>query len=339
MDAAELGKPPAETRVRIRSGERGPFTCGGRAYTNDELLAAAERWGVLESIVPSLTSALVCRAYAEENAYGVDDDLVQQLSEEYRRARNLDSAAATQYWLEQREVSLDDFADYLERSIWASRFAGRLADNKGDFAPARSRVQDVLWSEFVFGGAYDACAAALARRVALARAENAAAPAAQIDREAWREELNGLEMMHDRACARLLSRENLQPNLERRRLDLMQIKVHRLRLDREHAAKEAYLCLIDEGESFESLAEAIRAPYDVARWFLSDLPPSIQSKLLSAAPGQVLPPFEHEREYWIVRIDEKIEPSLDDDAVRQRLEGVVVSGYFDPLVEQHIEWH
>ena len=64
MGAAEAGKHRMETLDRETLSARGPFACGGRAYTNEELLAAAEYWGVLQTVGASVTDGLACRAYA-----------------------------------------------------------------------------------------------------------------------------------------------------------------------------------------------------------------------------------------------------------------------------------
>ncbi len=71
---------------------------------------------------------------------------------------------------------------------------------------------------------------------------------------------------------------------------------------------------------------------------LEDAPESLRTHLLSAAPGEVILAAGPQNESLVVEVLDKAPPSVSDPEVRARLEPVLLSQYFDPLVDDCVQW-
>ena len=156
--------------------------------------------------------------------------------------------------------------------------------------------------------------------------------------EAWFRELLGLEPPYLRACADALSPERCSAALESRRLDLMRIGFRTARFPTERQAREALLCITDDGESFTDTVHRAGAQAEEQSLLLEDAPETLRAHLLSTARGEVILAQGPENESLIVQVIDKTPPSTADPQVRARLEPVLVSQYFDPLVDTYVRW-
>jgi len=342
------------------------FSCGDRDYTAQEVVAAAAFRSELTAVWLAIHDGLAATAYASENGYELDEDALQAASEQYRQDRGLLSAEDTQGWFAARGVSLDDFGDYLERRLWLARFADHIEPIRQDYPAPMETVAPLVWPELVLGGAFDELALWLARRVALEAAQDGApAPSPEetedergrfLERagiapdqcEAWcegnatsaerLEELLRLEAIYRRKRHELLTPDNFDREMQLRRLELLGIEVESAGFPSEDMAQEARLCLVEDGASLPDVSARAQSTAYHATVFLEGLPENLQTRFLSAAPGEVFPPIEDHGEYWVYRVCRKIEPDKENGEVRRRLEHALITRYFDELVDTHIQW-
>lgn len=335
------------------------FQCEDRRYGVREVLAAAAFRGELEPIRRFTRESLAALAAAEDQGHEVDDALLQQASEQYRQQRGLATAAATAAWLERYGLDLDDFVDFLERHIIHTQWNAHLDAAMASFAPTEEEVDALVMPETVFSGALTELAAWLARRVALPRDDgedtteervrfleraglgDAGVPgwcARQECSEDWLEELLRLEVRYRRKRSDLLNPANFTRAMRERRQDLMCIEVEAVVFESENAAREAYLCIVEDGEPLDQVSARAHGKRRHATLFLEGLDDATQQKFLSAPPGHTFPPIPEGEDYVIHHVARKIEPDLKDEAIRQRLEHGLITRYFDELAATRITW-
>ncbi len=347
---------------------RSIFEVRGRTYSLGQVFSAAAFGGWAGGFWKELEHGLACAAYAGDEGFEIDTAVLQESADQFRYQRNLVTAEETERWLSDHDVDEDDLVGWLERRSWRERFA-REARGIGDsYTPAPSVMTDVLWPEVVFSGCLAPLAVPLARRVAVDAAAHdngtavfgddstAAARGGFFERagcgpeglaawlagnrcdEAWFRELLGLEARYLRACSDALSRERCSAALESRRLDLMRIGFRTARFPTERQAREALRCIIDDGEDFTDTVHRAGAKPEEQSLLLEDAPQHLRAHLLSTARGEVFLAWVPESEPLIVLVVDKMPPSTADPQVRARLEPVLVSQYFDPLVDAHVRW-
>ena len=123
------------------------------------------------------------------------------------------------------------------------------------------------------------------------------------------------------------------------RLPLTRIALETMEVDSLDAAREALLCVCEDGMSMSDVADDARYPYRRAEVLLEDLPGHLQQKILNVSAGDVLEPITRGDGFQVCRVIEKAEPKSGDEAVRDRAEKRILERHFSELVARHIQWH
>ena len=87
----------------------------------------------------------------------------------------------------------------------------------------------------------------------------------------------------------------------------------------------------------EEVATEGRYPYRRVDFLLEDIPADLQQKFLSVSAGDILEPIGRSEGFELCRIIKKIEPHLDDPAVRLRIEQRLLDRHFDELSSKYVE--
>jgi hypothetical protein len=344
------------------------FEARGRTYTLGHVFAAAAFGGWIGGFWKELEDGLACAAYAGDEGFEIETAELQESADRFRYQRNLVTAEETERWLSDRDVDEDDLVGWLERRYWRERFSREARVIGDSYTPAPSVITDVLWPEVVFTGHLGTLAAPLARRVAAAAADQDAGPftigsetadearaaffvragcgpedlGQWLDRNhctmTWFRELLALEARFRHACSHALSPERFSAVLESRKLDLLRVRFRTARFPTETHAREALLCVTDDGEPLTDAARRAGADTEVQAIRLEDAPESLRTHLLSAAPGEVILAAGPQNESLVVEVLDKAPPSVSDPEVRARLEPVLLSQYFDPIVDDRVQW-
>jgi len=341
------------------------FRCDGREYAAQAVVSAAAFRSEMTAVWMAVRDGLAATAYANENGYALDEDALQAASEEYRQERGLASAEATEHWFAARGVSLDDFENFLERRLWLSRFGQEIASIREDYADPPEALAPLIWPEMILCGAFDDFALWLARRVALEAGSDGAPPSPEEDQEErgrffkradiaagqcggwceehqcsaqWLDELLRLEVLYRRKRRELLTPESFDREMRMRRLELVGIEVEAAGFPSEAMAQEAYACVVVDGAALPDVSAQAHGTSYHATVFLEGLPEELQTRFLSAAPGETFPPVEDGGVYWVYRVCRKIEPDTANGEVHRRLEHALITRYFDELVDTQIDW-
>ena len=278
-------------------------------------------------------------------------------AEAFRYEHNLITAEETERWLEERGLSLDDFTDYFVRQYWGKT----IDDVEGEqieYASAPNELQELFVVELVLSGEMDRLAKRLSWRVAgkLESGNNDLGPesiAAERNRflersgtneetlpvwlnaigrdEEWFAHAVVMEALHRQKRDRLLSHRAREHEMAAMRLPLTRIELETMEVDSLDAAREALLCVREDGMSMKDVADEARYPYRRAEVLLEDLPEDLQQKFLSVSAGDVLEPITRGDGFQVCRVIEKAEPKAEDEAVRDRAEKRILERHFSEL--------
>ena len=340
------------------------FTSGGESFTVRDLIDAAAFWGELEETWNELLRLVAAEAQADEQELELDDSAVDQAAETFRYEHDLITAEETEQWLEQRGLTLNDFSEYFVRHYWG--------DNLEDIEPktigydsAPNELRELLVVELILSDELGRMAKHLSWRVAgrqeagrngldpelLAEEkkllfERAGLGEDQID--GWLAAMNRdrdwlgksleMEALHRQKTKELLNRKACEHEIAGLRLPLTRFDLETVELDSLDAAREALLCVHNDGMSMEEVATEDRYPYRRAEVLLEDLPEDLQQKFLSVSTGDILEPIARGDGFYICRVIEKAEPKADDEAVRERAERSILERHFSELTAKHIQW-
>jgi hypothetical protein len=352
------------------------FLAGGRSWTVDDAIAAAMFRGELDTEVAETLALADAEDLAEAEGVEPDEAALQTISERFRYEHNLISAGETEEWLEARGLTADDFSGWLYQSL-CSEFILRSEAPKEDLRgsegqlstktivvplpqiPRRPAAQDeeqddlsdLLRVHLWMSDKMDAFSVSLSRRVAAdlemsQRGEQPAGPGnvrlpswlgdVRRDRD-WYSEMLRMEGAFDRLSAEAITEEARARKLGSMQMSLARIEIESLELDTEPAAREAFLCVRDDGSSIADVAADSGRRSERAQFSVDKLDEKISQRLLNAREGEVIGPIESGGRFKIYQVLRKIEPSVADPTVVRRIDDAIVDEFFDGLCARHIQ--
>lgn len=324
---------------------------GERTYTWRDVVLFAMAAGEWEPFVATLSRGLACGADAEANGDWPDDSTLDQAATAFRYDRDLLTSEETEAWLERHGLDLDSWSDALMREVLRRDRGDRVTADV--LAPAD--IDDAtLIAEGVCTGAFDRWAGMLAARAAVAHLQDAASPDDDgsgdiVARHApWLDGLDGVDaqlapivraLAADRAAvAAAVTAEALAIHVDRARLDWVRVDLERITFPSVDAAREAALCVREDGLTLSEVAIESRLPVVDARTLLDALDPALRDAVLSASPGDTIGPIETPGGVVVAHVVGKAAASLDDPLVRARAERSVVDTLRERALVSHARW-
>jgi len=331
------------------------FAAGPRVFTVRDVIYAGQLRGELDSTTAKLQRSAAREHQAAEERLEPDFQAIAALSEQWRYERDLITAEETEQWLDERGLTLDDFNDYFLRQYWHDSPEAHLAVAADD-SVSSDQWPELVRAELLLSGQFDRLAQQLAWRAA-ARTPGPASVGATLARppreqfapgmeklaslgvgEDWFEEMLELEALFQRECAAVLTGEARARTLGVLRMPLTRLELEVIDVESRDAAREAALCLREDGASIGDVARDGRYPHQRLETLVEDLPPDLQQTFLCAAPGEVLGPFEHGDGFQLSQLVRKIEPTLGDPQISGRVDRQILERHFTELAGKRLRW-
>ncbi|MBA3832174.1 MAG: hypothetical protein H0X34_09830 [Chthoniobacterales bacterium] len=340
------------------------FVRGDDSSSVRDLIDAAHFRGEVEPIWRDLLRLVAAEKKANESDLEIDDAAIDTAAEQFRYEHDLITAEETERWLDERGLTLGDFSAWFVRRYWGET-GDEAAPEVVDYLFAPVALRALLTIELILGGELDRMAARSSWRVAARQAEGgdrvdpsllAEEEARFLERsglqkgpigdwlsrlgrdDAWLREQIAMEAVYLRDSSALLSREARSREISALRLPLTLFEVETIEFDSLDAAREALLCVRQDGMAMEEVAGEGRYPYRHAEILLEDVPEDLQQKFLSVTPGAVLEPITRGEGFHLCRILGKAEPNVDDPTVKTRAEDRILDRHFGELTAKHIQW-
>lgn len=340
------------------------FSVGTRTYTwQDVLLAAILRgeWSELEEQTRQ-GLALVRRAEATEESPSEQE--IEATAQEFRYERELITAEEMEAWLAGFELTVDDWMDYLERSIIRKAQGDRADESLVSSAPTDEEIAECIGAEAVCSGALArfgeklAARAAIDERSAGQKTDDLSAPrgeefdrlVSEITESFTRSgfttkpsperiaEIARLERVFRDFSQGPASSSAIRAQIDAHRLDWIRLDLRELSFGDEAAAREASLCLREDREPLEAVAGNAHVPIRQARLYLDEIDPGARPDLLSARPGDLVGPVSVGDEFHLFLLEAKTMPSEEDPEVRRRAEETLLSRVVEQEVAARVRW-
>ncbi len=346
-------------RPSPRLGSTVLFLAGGLPRTVDDAVAAAAFRGALDEAVQETLALAAAENSLEEGREPAAEDL-QKSSEAYRLEHDLISAGETEQWLETRGLTTDDFSGWLYRRLCRDACSPTAETAGGVEIP--DRLPDLLRVHLWLSGGMDDLSVQLSRRAAAdleisERAETLSTAAVMsrflerhgLDRstlpewldvlgrdDSWLADSVRMEAAYERLASAAVSAEARARQLASTQWSLARFEIETLEVDSEEVAREAVLCVRNDGSSLHDVAAEAGFRSERVEVWTDALDERLAPLLLSAAEGDVVGPIEHGAGFGVHQVLRKLNPTLTDPAVTQRIDRVLVDGFFGGLCKRHI---
>lgn len=315
-----------------------------------------------------LAEGLACATRADREGIAPAEHAVDEVATAFRYERDLISASDMNAWLDRTGLSTADWIAYVTRDVLRRMWSDDMDAVLDRFAPSPRQLEAAAVAEGICSGFFDAFAESFGGRASLAfeadadvfqagrngsAAEAAAAEAETAARlvrqhEHWlaiRPEAETslrlaaivhVDAVYHAACEQAVSEQSLRESIEVNRLDWVLLDVDTMRFPNEDAAREAVLCVTEDGLSLHDVAALSRQPVTRRRVFLADLPPENRDRLLSAEAGRVLGPLPVDDRFEVTAVIGRTAPTLDDDCVAERARRAVVEQAARRAARDHV---
>ena len=339
------------------------FSQGEREFTAKEVVDCAVVRGEIDLLWKDFVRVAECDRLANEQELELDDSALDSAAVAFRYKHDLITAEETERWLEDRGVSLAEFSEYFARQYWGRTYSGTVDPPKSSYQTVSPEEKDLFLVDLTLSGSLDRMADRLSYRVA-AQADEATddessvaeerarfMAAAKIDREhladwlaqlgrdgEWLDEMLAAEAVYKRRVSQILTEQALQKELVPMRLNLTRFELDTVEVDSRDAAAEVVACVRNDGMEMSEVAEEGRYPFHHSEVLLEDIPSEQQQRFLSVKAGTLFDPIPRGDAFEVWRVKTRTEPSLQDAAIRARLEGRIIERCFNELLSKYIDW-
>jgi hypothetical protein len=328
-----LGARRAKLDARSTAAQRPVFTIDNETYSWSDVVASAWLRGDRPKLEQATRHGLACLRRLTASSEELDEQEASEAEARFRYARNLLSGEEMQAWLDLWELEVSEWRAYVRRAVLRERWAHELDETAARFPSADEEVEGALWAEAVCSGFLEEAARRLAGDLALA---TEAGESLAGDREAV---LARTAAAAERAGADTATEEALSHEVAAQRLEWLRIEGDVLELPAEDLAREAALCIREDGRALAEVAAECGAEPRLLSVYMGEIERELASTLLAAREGELVGPVPRNGAFALLFVRTKAPPTLGDPEVRRKAEERVIARAVERAVATKVKWH
>jgi hypothetical protein len=315
------------------------FSVGETSYSLSDLILAAKLWGDWDDIEKEVRQGLACVKWMEEEDEDIDDAEVESAANEFRYERDLLTTEETEAWLQQWELSIDEWMECMQRSALRGKLAAQLDEIEARHAAGKAEVERCAHAEAICSGHARRLAQKLAARLSAYQRALAEGWLEQAGESGAEKLPEALEAAYEEFCRKTVTKEGIRNQVQSHHLDWIRLDYSYLPFAAENMAREALLCIRDDGMSFNEVAENAKTAVQTGLLYLDEIDPDLWNVFLAAQKGGLVGPLKWHDEFALFLIRDKILPSIDDPQVRERGEQALLSAVLGQEMAKRVTWH
>ena len=317
------------------------FSLGDDSFTWQDVLAHARATGTWSELEQAAREGVACELLADSDPEEADEDAIDHAAEEFRYERDLVTAAEMEAWLAERDLSAEDWMGHIRRVVLREAWRGRLEDIVAEQDPDSEAVTRALDVDLACSGNDHQLARRFAEDVAVTAALAETAADAGTPR---RTGLRAMGLPAILASAeeyrdRVLTDEAIAREVSAAHMDWIRLDCQALSFTSENEAREAALCLREDGINLEDLARDARIDALDVRFYLSDVEATRRALFLSARVGEAVGPLMEDDLHTLYQVTSKTLPSVEDADVAARAREAILSRQLEAEVTHRVQWH
>jgi hypothetical protein len=311
------------------------FSTADRSYSWADVIAAAREWGEWQSLERDVRAALGADAGGSATAVAPARAELTEAASEWRYERNLLAAEELKRWLSRWEISVSDWSAYIRQSVILAKDPAASPGFDRESVTVSEEFDRATWARAVCSGRLWELARRLADQVAVERSlrgQDAAPDDAPLALAHSHELLERFARDH-------VTDDALRAAIRANGLGLTRITLHYLAHERLDVLREAALGVTEDSRGFDEVARDAGLATDELSLLLEDAEPSLRTRLLAANPGELVGPFPISGQHWLVLVVDRVLPSIDDEALRDRARKELLDRALRVVVARNINWH
>jgi hypothetical protein len=343
------------------------FRVGAENYIFADIILAAQAWNDWASLEQETREGIACVKHArviQEPKGAVE---VEAAADVFREERGLHDAEVAENWLQERHVSFRAWMQYIRRSLLRKKWASSLPRLLTEYSIGQEQVNRNVRIEGMCSGYFAALTRKLAGRAALhdrieketgshpgngpfpnERANskspyefNLNAQQLGLSTDEARQKLDrltGLDLAFTQFRSQILTEEHIKRQISVHQLDWIRIQASSLSFQDESLAREAALCVREDGEELQIVAARARTALEQEQLELGNLDPGLQAAFLRARIGKLIGPIRLGQEFKLYHVLDKQIPSPDIPEVKARTEKLILQTAIKSEVNARVRW-
>jgi hypothetical protein len=344
------------------------FRVGETTYSGADVVLTAKAWSDWAELEQEARLGIACERFARATRIDLADEEVEAAADEYRTQRELLAADDAERWLAERQVAFDSWMKYIRRRLLCSKWESQRQELLAHYPVSQERLNRNIRVVGMCSGHFARFARKLAGRAAvhdrIGQEQSAGNSRRELEEQTG---VPGTPFVLDAEDARLLDlspesyRDKLQrlADLERslqqfrsqvivpervlgqittRHIDWMRIEAHALSFQEESMAREAALCLREDGEEISAVAARSKTMLRREHFDLGELEPGLETAFLSARTGEVIGPLPCGKEFKLFLVLDKVMPSAQNPDIKARAEQIILQAAIQPELKARVQW-
>jgi len=313
------------------------------------------RWNRLER---EIREGLACVIHSEAAEVEEPEAAIEGLAAEFRYERDLITAEEAENWLAARNLDAEKWMEWARREALRHEWASKAEQLIRDHPVSQAEILAAAPLDLLCGPRGQELAHDLAIRAAAAGAMgeqegsiDTGLPDGLADRIRMR--LPGIDpgAIHprlirlvrlDRGYARFRALaptpERIQRELEIGRLEWIRLDCRVIKFGTETLAREAVLCVREDGLGVDQVARDAHAVVHEMRFFLGELDPALRSVLLAATTQELIGPVPFEEGFALFLVLDKRLPDEPTPEIRREVEQRAIARAEVEQVNRLVRW-
>ncbi len=308
------------------------FSIGERQYRWEDIVLAAHVWNDWTDIEKNVRIGLAClKKDEEENA--LDQGEIEEAAAEFRYARDLISAEEMETWLNERDLTTQEWMEFIERGLLLERNSEQIDEIVTEFPSDDQEVGQLIPVEGLCSGRLGLVSKRLAGLAAVSNSfQSIADESSSID-------IAQMEKYFEDFRGQVINPEAIDKNIHNHSMDWIRFDLHCISFPEEQMIREAILCVKEDGSSLQEIATQTHTEFWDRRVYLERLDPTWSSDFVGAQKGDLLGPFRSGDQFSLFFVAGKIIPSVNDEEIRRRAEEDLLQRMVDHEVNNVVKWH
>ncbi len=332
------GRQTADVLAGGSGGEVLAFRVDGVGFRWATVFADARRRGDWQILETEVRQALACAQLVAEGAPPLGREVERSAANTFRRARRLHAAEDVEVWLGARGLTVRQWRRYLRGEALRQRHAAELADLMVRYPADDAVVHDALPIWGWCSGALPRWAEGLAARAATAAALAEYASQDGADGFDGLVDLPALDEAYEQFVAETATLDRLAALVAARYLAWLRIDGDLVAFADEDTAREALLCVREDGWSLADVAAAAKRQLRRRALLAEEVDVEVRHHLVRARDGDLLGPLLVDGRPTLVFVRRKRPPEIDDEEVRVRATRELVDTAVAREVADRVEW-
>jgi len=345
------------------------FRLGETSYYWEDVVLAAMAWEDWRLLRDTIRAGLACAKRMRDLAQWPSDEEIDSSMREFRYQNGLISAEDVEVWLKKWGLTTLDWMKYICMSVLRRKWAHNLTDIMKQFSVRDGEIDQHMKAEGICSGELLSWCRKLAIRVSLFEKYKKEWTKYESDEgfqekmkellkgyrsnvkksgqlsiltpKACREKLEYLvkvDLCFQRFCERVFTEDAINEQIRFHNFDWIRIDCLRLSFPDEQMAKEALLCVKQDGEHFDELAARIQGQIHEDHFYLDCLDSTLHTHFLYAQKGELIGPITMEGNPTLFLLRDKAMPSLNDPHIKQRAQEKILNNTIDHELHNRVHW-